>query len=226
VSTEGLSTPDTMRDHWWWRPGWESGRSFYTWHVTFADQPSMRALAGSYAAALRTLPTLDLVPVPWLHLTMQGVGFAHEVNPADVQAIVSAAQDRCTVLQTFTVAIGPPRVDVETVHMPVHPAEPLAEVRAAIRAAIGDVWGQDQVPEVAEGWRPHVSLAYSNFAGSAESAVRVIADQAPQTAEITVSSVSLIDLNRDNNAYEWTDVCNGQSRRRVISNVTAATRSG
>lgn len=138
---EGLAVPDTMRSHWWWRPGWEKGRSFYTWHVTFADQPSMRALAEWYAAPLSTLPMLGPVPVPWLHLTMQGIGFTHDVDPADVQAIVSAAQDRCTMFQTFTVEIGPPQVDVETVHMPVRPAKPLAEVRGAVCAAIGDVRG-------------------------------------------------------------------------------------
>lgn len=62
-----------------------------------------------------------------------------------------------------------------------------------------------------------------NFAGSAESVVKVIADQAPRTAEITVSSVSLIDLNRDHKGVRVDRCRNDQSRWRVILSVLAAT---
>ncbi|MGH3777668.1 MAG: hypothetical protein ACRDRR_18385 [Pseudonocardiaceae bacterium] len=37
-------TAQFMRDHWWW-PGWRVGRSSYTWHVTFDDQPAVHRLA-------------------------------------------------------------------------------------------------------------------------------------------------------------------------------------
>jgi hypothetical protein len=51
-------TVERMRDHWWWRPGWRIGRSFYTWHITFGDQPAIDQLADGYAPALDGLPTL------------------------------------------------------------------------------------------------------------------------------------------------------------------------
>jgi len=35
---------EQMIDHWWWRPGWSVGRKFYTWHLTFADQPQAHRL--------------------------------------------------------------------------------------------------------------------------------------------------------------------------------------
>ncbi len=38
---------DDVRDHWYWRPGWRAGRSFYTWHITFADRPEIAALHSS-----------------------------------------------------------------------------------------------------------------------------------------------------------------------------------
>jgi 2'-5' RNA ligase len=79
-------------------------------------------------------------------------------------------------------------------------------VRYAIRAAIGEVWGKANVPEAAEGWRPHVSLAYANTAGQAAPITEALAAQPAHTAEIEISTVSLIDLNRDNKAYEWSDV--------------------
>jgi 2'-5' RNA ligase len=90
--------------------------------------------------------------------------------------------------------------------MPVRPVEPLIALRHAIRDAIGDVWGQDRVPEPADGFRPHVSLGYSNAAGPAEPLATALAAHTEYTAEVVVSSVSLIDLNRDHRTYEWTDV--------------------
>jgi hypothetical protein len=69
---------EPMRDHWWWRPGWTVGRSFYTWHVTFANHASGQQLVTAYAPMFVRLPMLDPVPMRWLHLTLQGIGFTDE----------------------------------------------------------------------------------------------------------------------------------------------------
>jgi 2'-5' RNA ligase len=195
-----------MRDHWWWRPGWKAGRSFYTWHITFADQPGAQRLVADYTPVLASLPQLDPVPTRWLHLTLQGVGFTDEINRHDVNRIVDAARTRCAELEPFTVTIGPAHVDPETIQMPARPLEPLAGLRKAIRAAIGDVWGPGNVPEPETGFRAHVSLGYSNAAGRAEPIAETLRTHGGHTGEVTVSTVSLIDLNRDRKAYEWTDV--------------------
>ena len=206
MSTNDSAMPIELRDHWWWRPGWRPGRSFYTWHITFAEQLGVRELANSYAALLARLPMFDPVPIRWLHLTMQGLGFTDEVRRADVEAIVQAAKQRLANLQAFTVTIGPPQMDPEGFPLPVRPVEPLSQLRATVRQAIADVWGVDHVPEAAEGWWPHVSLAYSNGVGSSEPVAEAVAAQPMPTADIEIAAVSLIDLNRDNKAYEWTDV--------------------
>ncbi|MGH3625360.1 MAG: 2'-5' RNA ligase family protein [Sciscionella sp.] len=195
-----------MRNHWWWRPGWKLGRSFYTWHITFGGKSDVRALADSYVPLLANLPVLDRVPVRWLHLTVQGLGFTDEIDRTDVDAIVQATEHRLAELQPFTATIGPPQVDPETIHMPVQPVEPLRRLRAVTRGAIGDVWGDQNVPEMAEGWRPHVTLGYSNAAGPAEPITEALATQQAQTVEVEIAAVSLINLNRDNKAYEWVDV--------------------
>ena len=64
-----------MRDHWWWRPGWKVGRRFWTWHYTFETCPALHELVAAYQGLLEELPTLDLIPQRWLHLTVQGLGF-------------------------------------------------------------------------------------------------------------------------------------------------------
>ncbi|WHT23396.1 2'-5' RNA ligase family protein [Crossiella sp. CA-258035] len=201
-----MSELEPMRDHWWWRPGWRVGRSFYTWHVTFADQPDAQRLVADYEPVLALLPVLDPIPVRWLHLTLQGIGFTDEVARDDVDRIVAAAQRRCAELEPITATLGPAQVDPEGVQMPALPLHSLAKLRLEIRAAIGDVWGQDNVPEPEEGFRAHVSLGYSNTAGPAEPVARALATHGGHTATVSISAVSLIDLNRDHKAYEWTDV--------------------
>lgn len=113
---------------------------------------------------------------------------------------------RCAELAPFTITLGPAEVDPEALRLPVHPAEPVAHLRSTLRDAIADVWGRSGVPEDAEGFRPHVSLAYSNAAGPADALTERLAAHPVTSAEIAVDRLSLIDLNRDRRAYEWTEV--------------------
>src|SRR5207248_8286120 len=145
-----------LTKHWYWRPGWQPGRSFYTWHLTFAGQAALHQLVRRVQAAL-DVPGLDLVALDSLHLTMQGVGFTNEVD--DVDAIAAAAAPRCAAVSAFRVSLGPVDPDAEGVGLLVSPWAPIQRVRDAVRDAIGSVRGD--VPEPAEGFRPHVTVAYS-----------------------------------------------------------------
>lgn len=202
---EAFARLDQMRDHWWWRPGWKVGRSFYTFHVTFDGAPDVVEVAGYYRAAL-DLPTLDPVPDEGLHLTMQGIGFTDEVTEADATAIVEAARTRVARLAPFDVVLGPADADPEAVMLQIEPWSPLDELRSAVRSAIGDVWGAARVPDRAEGWTPHVSVAYSGAATSAEPLRQLLATVEPRAARTTVTAVQLINLNRDAKVYRWSTV--------------------
>ncbi|WP_405540595.1 2'-5' RNA ligase family protein [Streptomyces sp. NBC_00075] len=191
-----------MRNHWWWRPGWSVGRRFYTWHLTFEGQDDVHRLAAEYRSALAPLgSTLAPIPDKWLHLTMQGIAFVGEGKEEDTQAMADAARDRLAAVRAFDLRIGPAVLDPEAVLLHVKPDGPVRAVRNAIREAIGVVLGD--VPEKAEGFTPHVSVAYSNSDGSAEPIAQVLAglDIPPATARI--SAAELIVINRDNKMYEW-----------------------
>lgn len=196
---------DRMRDHWYWRPGWRVGRAFYTWHLTFTHATDVHRLAGQYRAQLAGLPGLDPIPDRWLHLTMQGVGFTDEVLPADAAKIAEAVQERCRALTPFPVTLGPAVIDPEVVRLRVSPPEPVAELRATIRAAIADVWGADNVPEQEAGFTPHVSVAYSNAAGPAQPIIDAVTADRPPPAAALISEAQLIILNRDHREYQWTE---------------------
>lgn len=78
--------PTQMTSHWWQRPGRVPGREQYHWHM-FHDQPKVHELVAAAQARIADQPGLDMIPIPWLHLTTYVVGFADEV--AD-----SAAEER------------------------------------------------------------------------------------------------------------------------------------
>lgn len=191
-----------MRNHWWWRPGWELGRKMYTWHITFDDQSSFHEIVKAYQSALKDLPGLDLIPPQWLHLTMQGVGFVDEVSVNDAQSIVDAARSRCASLAPLELTFGTAKVEPEAIMFAVHPADRLREIRTQVRAAIVDVWSEEKVPEGYE-WNPHVSIAYSNAAGPAEPFLEALSHVDAAPAALSVRKVELIVLNRDNRMYEW-----------------------
>lgn len=195
-----------MRDHWWWRPGWGTGRRFYTWHLTFDDQPKLHRLVQTYQNRLSGFPALRPVPTEWLHLTIQGLGFTDEVADEEVTAVVAAARERLADLSPLVLTFGPAVVFAEAIVLPPTPAEDVSRVRTTLRAAIADVRGDDNVPESAGGYRPHVSLAYSTAEQPAEPIVGVLEATAVDAVTITVDKASLIVLGRDEGMYRWRTV--------------------
>lgn len=197
------ASPERVRNHWYWRPGWRVGRRYYTWHLTFADHPSVTALSDAYRSILDATPETDAIPAQWLHLTMQGVGFVDEVDRADVDAIVESARHRCATLTPFELTIGSPYVDVEAVQIDVQPPGSVAELRRTLRSAIADVWGPAKVPEAEEPFLPHMSLAYINRDGPASQLARSIGNIRTQPAVTMIDSCQLIVINRDDLMYKW-----------------------
>jgi 2'-5' RNA ligase len=196
-----LSNPsDRMADHWWWRPGWGPGSRFYTWHLTFQDAPEVHKLADRYRASLADVPGLDLVPDRWLHLTMQGLGFVEEVSEQDLRAIIDAAASRLVAVPAFNLELDRPTITPEAIRWDPVSSGP-ATVRSAIRDAIADVWAQ--VPEAADGFGAHVTIAYSNSDGPAEPVRDALAGVPSSPATARVGFADLIILNRDNRMYEW-----------------------
>lgn len=192
---------ETMRNHWWWRPGWTVGRRFYTWHLTFEGQADVQRMAGAYRAGLAGTGGLTPIPDRWLHLTMQGVGFVGEAEENKVRSVVEAAGVRLAKVPAFDLEIGPAILDPEAVLLRVQPDGPVRAVRDAIRAAIGDVL--PEVPERADGFTPHVSVAYSAADGPAAPVADALAGLGVPPAMARITSAELIVLHRDNRMYEW-----------------------
>ncbi len=201
-----LVDADQVRDHWWWRPGWHVGQRAYTWHLTFSGQHELHRLADQYRTVLAALPEVDPVPTNWLHLTMQGVGFADEVSTSDLGRIVEAVRARLASLATVALTFSRVIVFPEAVILAPHPAAPVHAIRSAIRGGITDVWGESRVPEAEHGFRAHVSVGYINRPGAAAPIINALDRTTAKPATVTVQAASLIELHRDHGIYQWQTV--------------------
>jgi 2'-5' RNA ligase len=191
-----------LTDHWYRRPGWRPGRSFYTWHLTFEGQNALHQHVTELQAQL-DMPGLDPVPRDGLHLTMQGVGFTDDVNPDDLAAIIEAARTRCASLAPFDLTLGPVDPDAEGIGLLVTPWERVEELRRTIREAIGTVW--PNIPEPADGFRPHVTIAYSGAPVPAEPIrAQLTTLRALPPVTVNITEAHLIALHRDDRVYRWT----------------------
>jgi 2'-5' RNA ligase len=195
---------DQLTDHWWWRPGWKLGTRFYAWHInTFEDAAPLHRLAAGYQAELSRVPGLNMIPQPWLHLTMQGVGFVEDVTADQVDALLRAARTRLGELDPVKARFHRPVIRPEAIALPPDPVVPVQEIRHTVRAAIGDVFGPDAVPDSADGYQPHISLAYVSTPQPASTTLDAINRVTTDPADLTINAVSLIEMHRDDRMYEW-----------------------
>jgi 2'-5' RNA ligase len=196
-----------VRNHWWWRPSWRAGRHFYACHLTLDDQPQLRTLVKQYQDVIGHLPGLDLIPLQWLHITMQGVGFADEIGPEDLAAVTATVQERLRDVQPPETTFDRATIRPEAVILKAEPPEPLYHLRIAVYDAIASVLGPDKFSEPRPGpsqFTPHVSAAYVNSDGPAEPIAEAIADLHPQRVTVTFPTISLLEFHRDRRMYEWT----------------------
>jgi 2'-5' RNA ligase len=196
---------DALSDHWWWRPGWRVGTRFYTWHVTVADLPRLADHVAAYQGPLRQFPFLDPIPREWLHITVQGLGHANEISPAERDAVVAAVGGR---LESFTaprLVFGRPVLHGEAVVLPPADPGPLTAIRDAIRAGIEDAYGPAE-GDPTRPFRPHASLAYVNAPADVAPVRAALDTVQAEPVDVTLTHLSLIELHRDNRMYMWTTV--------------------
>lgn len=198
-----LPHADQVRNHARWRPGWHSGRTGYAWLLPFADQPGLRNLVNQYQYALRDLPGFDLVPLEWMHILVQEVGFTDEVPQEKIDPLVEAARKHLAGFSPLSLAFHRAVVLPESLSLPAEPQTSLLDLRAGLRAATADALGEEQVPGEPEEIDRHISLAFSTTEGPAIFAVATLGgtDVDPTTAK--TSAVSLVRLNRDHSCSEW-----------------------
>ncbi|SEU46082.1 2'-5' RNA ligase family protein [Nonomuraea wenchangensis] len=192
-----LQNADEVRSHWWPREGWRPGRLVYTWHLTFEHAPQLHRLAERYQQALATINGHNPVPAQWLHLTVQGIGFADEVPDERLEEITQAVAVRLGKLAPAELTFARPVILNEAVVLAPTPAEPLHEIWGEIRNGIAEVTGEaPTAAEQVKGFRPHVSLTYINTPGPAQPYVTALSGVEAEPVKVEVDRVALIVQNR------------------------------
>lgn len=195
-----------MADHWWWRPGWHVGTRFYAWHITQADHPAMVDLVNSYRHAIADTPALDRIPDQWLHMTLQGVGHVEDVDAETIQSVSDSVAGRLRHLDPIVGSYHRAHISREALILPPSMPEEFTRLRTEIRRGIADVLGA--APEPGDGFRAHVSIAYSNASLDA-ALIRGALDDVEaieEPATTIYTHVSLIRMHRDRRMYEWETV--------------------
>lgn len=192
-----------LRNHWYWRPGWNANRRFYTWHLTFEGQHQLHDLVTAYQQALRDVPGLDLIPLEWLHLTIQGVGFTDEVHPNQARAIAEEASRLLAQLPPVELTFHQPLIRSEALALTPLPAPVIVTVRDTIRRSIAAVWGVGGVPETGNRFDPHLSFAYVNTDCPADATLQALTSVNQEPVHVAVKEASFIILNRDERLYRW-----------------------
>lgn len=197
---------DRMRDHWWWRPGWRVGQRAYTWHITFEGQEQLHRLVRHHQNTLSAVPGLDLVPLEWLHLTMQGVGFVGDVEPSEVSRVLAETRTRLAQLPGVALTFDPLIVADEAIVLPAEPESAVKDLRATIREGIAAALGWERVGEDPDRFRPHISVAYSNTDHDTRPLVELLEQNPAERVTVEVPAASLIVIHRDQKVYQWETV--------------------
>lgn len=193
-----------LRDHWWWRSGWERGTRYYTWHLTFEHEPALQRLVLDYQEVLSGFSFLDPVPIEWLHLTLVGVGNATAVNDLQVRTVIDQVRGEIAGGPPISLTFQKPVVLREAVSLIVEPTESLSGLREMLRHAVTGSLGAAAPPEDARfPFVPHVTMAYVNADADGRGVIRAL-EHKPERVAARVSPVlALIELHRDNRQYEW-----------------------
>jgi 2'-5' RNA ligase len=193
-----------MENHWD-RPGWTDGRRSYHWMLSFHDTRDVQDLAKQCQAELPRGP-LDPVPHDALHVTLGRIGFTDEISEACAISAAKQATSRCEALTPLALTIGPLAGSRGAIRFTVTPWPPLLELHRQLAAATSDVLGEKCVMDT-EGFRPHLSIAYSNTVLPVAPLLPVM-ERLRQLApvEVSVSSVLVVELRRVGRAYRYEEV--------------------
>ena len=192
----------SLVDHWRWRPDWQAERPCLMWYLTFEDQPDLADLALRSHERLRPLATVDLIPVPWLHLTLDEVGFVDTVGPEDVHRVVESVRAVIADWRSGPIHLGPVTTMEDAVVLEATSAADLDELCGRLRTATSAVLDRGVGYEPMPFWG-HVSLAYINQVCDAASVLAPLAALAEETLTVGVPHLTLAAVTRRDRHYQW-----------------------
>lgn len=190
---------DSMRNHWVWERGWRPGRAKYAFHLTWDEAPAVEAVAMATSPVLAHFTQLDPIPVPWLHMTLTGIGFVDEVSG---DALAAITDDVFSAWRPGTVTFDGMLVVHEAVLMTALGEPWLATLVDVQRDACDRHLGTREW----RGFWPHTSVSYCHGAQDPKPLRDALS---PVVAELPTSitatpTLTLMRIRRDDDrVYRW-----------------------
>jgi 2'-5' RNA ligase len=189
-----------MRD-FWETHRWPKDERRAHWHLLFDDQPAVHDYARAHAELLARHPELSLVPVEWLHATLQSIG---PLSPALAAAVAEAARPALAGIEPFEIEIGPAQAIHNGVVPAIYPEDRISALFWALRQATQSVVGAEAMPTAPDRFWPHLSLAYSGARWDHDELSRALARLRPPRPRVRVTSAVLVDQEQAwRDTYTW-----------------------
>ncbi len=192
---------DEIKDHWAWRPEWTPHRPRLLWYLTFEGAPDVRAAAAPPGDVLRAAGA-DVVPPEWLHLTMNHVGFADELDERAVRASADEVGRRLRDEEPFELTLGPVHQLSDAVVLEAGPAEPLQKLRGTVVGAMAHT-GMAEPDDIDEVFWPHVSLCYLNSRTDRARVGEMVRTADHSTVSVRCDRLFQVLVTRTGAHYRW-----------------------
>jgi 2'-5' RNA ligase len=201
-ATPPYQSRDEVTDHWQWRPEWTVDRPCLLWYLTFENQPRLWQMAERLHSRLERVTTVDPVPSPWLHLTVQDVAFVDEIAPRQIDDLVEAAASAIVGWAAPPLVLGPVTLFGTALVLEAGPRRDLRELRDRLRACTAVAVGPDKV-RGPQHFKPHVSFAYINARCDSRQVLEPIEGLGEERVVVSVPRLTLAAVTRRNRHYQW-----------------------
>jgi 2'-5' RNA ligase len=189
-----------LHDHW----SRSVSRRAYYWYLTFEDNLDLHSLSKRCQDAI-DFPYYDLMPLRDLHLTLDRVAFAADINLDVLADIETAVTYDCRQIAEFDITLGPLGGTAGAIGFNTSAAEQIGSLRNRLRTATLSAY--PDAPVRRSEFHPHVTIAYAN-SDNVPAADVIAAVEKLNAAErfdvtVTVKDAALVLLEQQPRGYQW-----------------------
>jgi 2'-5' RNA ligase len=149
------------------------------------------------------VPTLDAVPLPWLHLTLDDIGFVDQLSPGQIEAVVESGLSATDGWKMPPVTLGPVDTMEDALVLRASPKAELGQLRDRLRDSTETVLGPDATSGLRD-FRPHVTVAYSNGDCDQRTVMEPLGAVSSDQVVAAPPQLTLAEVTRRNRHYQWT----------------------
>jgi 2'-5' RNA ligase len=164
------------------------------------DQPELHDLVAAAQRKLAGLPGLDMIEMPWLHMTTYIVGFADEVTDSAIKEMICHANQQLSEIPPIEISLGRVGYATQAIVLPAEPPDALTPVLDAVRGATRAAGCEGHADT--DPWIPHISIAYSNTSIPTAPIISALGRRLPRT-DITIRSISLVSQTQIGRSWQW-----------------------